>query len=325
VTADPVLTLAWLALAHLVADFVLQTNRIAADKVADGRRGMRGLGWHSLGVAACLAPVAFAFGGPGIAFLVVVSISHAAIDRLKVIWTRRAEAAALSVAHRLHEPPAPAASLGTAWTPAPAALFALDQLAHAAITVGAWALLLADVAPTEAFGGWVSGLVGGWDPAVVHRVTLTTVVILALGIVNIRGASFFVMTLVHPRAAVTGAAEPVAHPVAEPGAGQTFRVRVGPLVATAESAPAPRPREPVRLASPDRVGETIGILERLLIVAFVLTRAEAAIGFVIAAKTLARFRQLDDRSFAEYYLLGTLGSVSVALLSGLLAAAALGV
>ena len=55
-----------------------------------------------------------------------------------------------------------------------------------------------------------------------------------------------------------------------------------------------------------------------------LAGAEAAIGFVIAAKTIARFRLLDDRDFAEYYLLGTLGSVSVAILTGLLARAALG-
>ena len=49
-----------------------------------------------------------------------------------------------------------------------------------------------------------------------------------------------------------------------------------------------------------------------------LTGADAAVGFVIAAKTIARFRLLDDRDFAEYYLLGTLGSVSVAIFTGLL-------
>ena len=32
-TAEPILALAWLVLAHLTADFVLQTNRIAADKL----------------------------------------------------------------------------------------------------------------------------------------------------------------------------------------------------------------------------------------------------------------------------------------------------
>ena len=44
-----------------------------------------------------------------------------------------------------------------------------------------------------------------------------------------------------------------------------------------------------------------------------LTGAVAAVGFVIAAKTIARFKQLDDRGFAEYYLLGTLASVAVAV------------
>ena len=73
-----------------------------------------------------------------------------------------------------------------------------------------------------------------------------------------------------------------------------------------------------------QVGATIGVLERLLIVTLLLVGADAAIGFVIAAKTIARFRQLDDRDFAEYYLLGTLASVSVAIVTALAARAALG-
>jgi hypothetical protein len=55
----------------------------------------------------------------------------------------------------------------------------------------------------------------------------------------------------------------------------------------------------------------------------VLAGAEVAIGLVVAAKTIARFRLLDDRDFAEYYLLGTLASVGVAVLTGLVARAAL--
>jgi hypothetical protein len=81
--------------------------------------------------------------------------------------------------------------------------------------------------------------------------------------------------------------------------------------------------ERVALPPPARVGATIGVLERLLIVTFVLAGAEAAVGFVIAAKTIARFRQLDDRDFAEYYLLGTLASVSVAIVTAIAARAAL--
>ena len=99
------------------------------------------------------------------------------------------------------------------------------------------------------------------------------------------------------------------------------------MVATAESVPAPvaaAPAPPVPTASPARLGATIGVLERLLIVTFVMTGSTAAVGFVVAAKTLARFKQLDDRDFAEYYLLGTLASVAVAIGSGLVAAAARG-
>ena len=75
--------------------------------------------------------------------------------------------------------------------------------------------------------------------------------------------------------------------------------------------------------APARIGATIGAFERLLIVTFILVNAVAAVGFVIAAKTLARFKQLDDRGFAEYYLLGTLASASVAIGSALIAQAAL--
>jgi hypothetical protein len=75
--------------------------------------------------------------------------------------------------------------------------------------------------------------------------------------------------------------------------------------------------------SPAKVGATIGVLERVIVCSLVLVGEYAAIGLVVAAKTIARFKQLEDRQFAEYYLLGTLASVSVAILTGMLAAAAL--
>ena len=129
----------------------------------------------------------------------------------------------------------------------------------------------------------ISGLSRDLGPEAFHRAALTTVVISALLIVNIRAASLFVAMLVRPPGAATDAARP----------------------------------------SAVRVGATIGILERLLICALVLGGAVATIGLVIAAKTLARFKQLDDREFAEYYLLGTLASVTIAVASSLIAQAAL--
>jgi hypothetical protein len=302
-TADPILTLAWLALAHLVADFVIQTNWIATHKFGFGRRAWQALGMHWFGAAVCLLPFAAAFGWPGLGLALGVSVSHAVIDRIKIVWTMRVEAASVREAMALHEGPAPAASLGTVWTPAPAALFALDQAVHALVTLGAWVALLSTAPVADGFGGAVRGLIGAADPATAHRVVLTAVVLLDLVIINVRAASLFVATLVHPRDALGEGDESAA-------AGEPDDVR---------EATRRRPGQ----ASPARVGATIGVLERLLIAVFVLTNSTAAVGLVVAAKTLARFKQLDDRRFAEYYLLGTLGSVSIALGSSLVAAAAL--
>ena len=182
----------------------------------------------------------------------------------------------------------------------PAALFILDQFAHVAVTLIAWAVLLATASVTDGFGSGVRALLGPADPSTAHRAILTLVVLLDLAIINVRAASLFVSTLVHPREDVTGDEETA------PPSDANGRARGA-------------------VASPARVGATIGVLERLLIVALVMTNSAAAVGFVVAAKTLARFKQLDDRQFAEYYLLGTLASVSIALGSALVAAAALAV
>lgn len=65
-------------------------------------------------------------------------------------------------------------------------------------------------------------------------------------------------------------------------------------------------------------GRVIGLLERALIYVFVLTGQFGAIGFTLAAKGLTRFKELENRSFAEYVLIGTLLSSSLAITIGLL-------
>lgn len=64
-------------------------------------------------------------------------------------------------------------------------------------------------------------------------------------------------------------------------------------------------------------GLLIGVLERALALTLVLTNQFGALGLILAAKALARFRALDDRDFAEYVLIGTLASLLLALLVGL--------
>jgi hypothetical protein len=63
-------------------------------------------------------------------------------------------------------------------------------------------------------------------------------------------------------------------------------------------------------------GRAIGALERALALTLVLLGEYAAIGWIIAAKSLARFKALEDREFAEYFLIGTLASFVLALLGG---------
>ena len=57
------------------------------------------------------------------------------------------------------------------------------------------------------------------------------------------------------------------------------------------------------------VGRTIGRLERMFVLTLILMNRWEAIGFLLAAKSLARFKALDRRELAEYYLVGTLSSL----------------
>jgi hypothetical protein len=197
-------------------------------------------------------------------------------------------------------------------------------------------------------------LLGGLDRALVHRWVLTGLVLFSLAVLNVRAASLFVDVLVKapagsgrsraaadpldpldPRSAISQAATP------RQQLPSAYTLRAGPLVARLEpdavatdaraDAVALDARAEARtmrlsrreLVPPARVGEAIGVIERLLIVGLVLAGAVESIALVVAAKTLARFKQLDDREFAEYYLLGTLASVTIAVLTGLAARAVL--
>lgn len=64
------------------------------------------------------------------------------------------------------------------------------------------------------------------------------------------------------------------------------------------------------------MGRVIGQLERFVALVLVLVGQWGALGLVIAAKSIARFRDLQHRPFAEYYLIGTLASLSVAITIG---------
>ncbi len=69
------------------------------------------------------------------------------------------------------------------------------------------------------------------------------------------------------------------------------------------------------------MGRTIGVLERFVVFTLVLFGQWGALGFVIAAKSIARFKELENQSFADYYLMGTLASVFSAIVAGVIVSA----
>lgn len=64
-------------------------------------------------------------------------------------------------------------------------------------------------------------------------------------------------------------------------------------------------------------GAWIGLLERTAVFALVLANQFAAIGFLIAAKSVLRFQYARDRSHSEYVIIGTLASFSWAVATAL--------
>jgi hypothetical protein len=281
------LVLSWLVLCHLLADFVLQPEWVAVSKFGRGPDARRALLIHTAIVAAVASPIVLIYGLAGVAYVAVTAITHMVIDQTKIELTLRNGPGPGALPGATPEVDV-APELTPEWSPMPGAWFLLDQLAHLAVLVAAWALLLAGAEPLGWWQDLVARIAARDDGEAVGRAALVCFVIASLLIANVRAGSLFVATLV--------------------------RAPRPPFVADAR---------PMTSASVARIGATIGVIERLLISALVLAGGVMTIGLVVAAKTLARFKQLDDRDFAEYYLLGTLASVTFAVITSLVAARAL--
>jgi hypothetical protein len=66
-------------------------------------------------------------------------------------------------------------------------------------------------------------------------------------------------------------------------------------------------------------GMYIGWLERFLVVTAILVQSPSMVGLILTGKSIARFPELKER-FAEYFLIGTLLSIGLAVLGGLVLA-----
>ena len=66
-------------------------------------------------------------------------------------------------------------------------------------------------------------------------------------------------------------------------------------------------------------GKWIGIIERIIILVFVLQNQYSAIGLLIAAKGIIRFNDKDRQEIkTEYLVIGTLASIGLAIITGLI-------
>lgn len=62
-----------------------------------------------------------------------------------------------------------------------------------------------------------------------------------------------------------------------------------------------------------KTGAMIGTLERCIILIFLYLNQYSAIGLVLTAKSIARYKELENKDFAEYYLTGTLLSTLIVI------------
>jgi Protein of unknown function (DUF3307) len=67
-------------------------------------------------------------------------------------------------------------------------------------------------------------------------------------------------------------------------------------------------------------GLYIGWIERLLVITAIAVQSPAIVGLILTGKSIARFPELKESQFAEYFLIGTLMSIALAVLGGLILA-----
>lgn len=157
-------------------------------------------------------------------------------------------------------------------------LFLADQVVHVLLVVAVW------VGLTQL----------AWGPAGTNLLTR----------IGIGSASAMLIPFNPDWMPLAGTWIVVAAGLAFNGKGGTAVVRL-----VLERFPEVVPRDPQGY----KMGRTIGVLERLLLFILVLLGQWGALGLVLAAKSIARFKELSAQPFADYYLIGTLTSILVAI------------
>jgi Protein of unknown function (DUF3307) len=240
-------TLLAIYLAHLLADFVLQTDRLVERK---RRRQFSGYLLHGL-VHYISAVLIFGFFIPGSIFasrthvvIAALVIVHLLIDLAKIEFTQQG----VLLDGLL--------------------VFLADQCLHfATIVAAAW--LLAPAVPAGSVGALLQKARSLPDAFLAIPVIYAAVVF---------GGGYLIRFLTHSLAESTGGHSPE------------------------------RTTEQLQNA-----GLYIGWLERFLVLTALLLQSPLTVGLLVTAKSIARYPEFKSERFAEYFLIGTLLSISMAV------------
>lgn len=233
----------FLLIAHLIADFTLQS----ADWANKKTQKLRYLFAHAFIYASVMAVVVFVSipANKGWLPFIIISISHLTIDWIRVIIDKKAKQSATYFCS-----------------------FVIDQILHVAIIV----ILAKALSLNAQLNTWIADAAKKVALEDYLRYALLFVIIWDPASVFVKKLSLYVSGEINP-------------------------------VSNGKEAP---------------IGSIIGKMERLIIAILVLCNQIGAIGFVLTAKSLARYSQLSEKTFAEKYLVGTLTSTAIAILVALL-------
>lgn len=67
----------------------------------------------------------------------------------------------------------------------------------------------------------------------------------------------------------------------------------------------------------ENAGLYVGWLERFLVITAITMQSPALVGLILTGKSIARFPEFKEARFAEYFLIGTLLSISLSVLGGI--------
>ena len=288
-----------LVLAHGLADFILQTDGISAAKC---KHKWQGYARHGLAVFICTFAAVHFYGWKSALLAAgLVTAAHVALDWLKNIGrTLYAE-----ILKREARPGVPG--------------LLIDQALHLLTLLWAWRLL--DRPVDTAVAGFYAGVLAplGQFPGaerVVSGLAVYTLVAFG-GAVLIR----FALDQVFPLGYIDGKQRKKLDKVPSLVADEQGKEldKVPSSVADEQGKELDIVPNPVADEQGKEVaaGKYIGILERILILTLTVTGNISAISVVFAAKSIARFSELSNKQFAEYYLVGTLLSFLLALAGGM--------